>query len=101
MEVTRVRMKKEEDKRGNKKGKMAGGEEHRGGEGGSWDSWDTGEGCRPWFLEEIITHGKEQLGNWVGKGHQTGAVFNSHDAHLVIMEKRIIIFPKILHENCR
>lgn len=31
MEVTRVRMKKEEDKRGNKKGKKAGGEEHRGG----------------------------------------------------------------------
>lgn len=31
MEVTRVRMKKEEDKRGSKKGKKAGGEEHRGG----------------------------------------------------------------------
>lgn len=49
MEVTRVRMEKEEDKRGNEEGKKAGGEEHRGGEGGSWDSWDTGEGCRPRF----------------------------------------------------
>lgn len=49
------------------------------GEGGSWDSWDTGEGCGPWFLEEITTDWKEPLGKWVDKGHQTGAVFNPRE----------------------
>lgn len=78
MEVTRVRMKK----RGGQKGQQGGKEGWRRGTargegGGSWDSWDTGEGCRPWFLEEIITHLEERLGNWVGKGHQAGAAFNS------------------------
>lgn len=46
MEVTRVRIKKE-DKRGNEQeGKGGWKRENRGG-GGSWDSWDAGEGCRP------------------------------------------------------
>lgn len=44
------------------------------------------------FLEEIITHWKERLGNWVSKGHQTGAVPNTH---LVIKEKNDL-FSQIL-----
>lgn len=44
----RVRMKKRRTKGGtNEKEKEAGGEKTAGEEGGSWDSWDTGEGCRP------------------------------------------------------
>lgn len=47
MEVTSVRMKKERTKGGTRR--KSGLEERNteGEEGGSWDSWDTGEGCRP------------------------------------------------------
>lgn len=42
MEVTRGRMEKKEDKRGNEReGKAGWRSENRGEERGSWDSWDT------------------------------------------------------------
>lgn len=73
--MTRVRM---EIKGGtNKKEKEAGGEKTEGEERGSWDSWDTGEGCRP--IKKITTQWKERLqGKWVGQGLQTGAAFSCH-----------------------